>query len=83
MPLFLSAAVILGGFALAAEAPSDKAADKEPASYKVICKSVKMTGTRLDRNQICMTKKQWEVENDELNRSVRSGLGRSGKLPTK
>ena len=81
MSLLLTLSALISAAALSStEAASPTAKEGGPASYKVVCKTFKVTGTRLNRGQqVCMTKKQWEQEEDEVNRSVRGGLGRNGK----
>ena len=50
---------------------------------KLVCKSYKVTGTRLGRSEICMTKAQWDFENDQLNSDHRNRLGRGNKVPAR
>ena len=76
MSLLMIAAAFLGG---TDSAPADVAPKAEKP--KLVCKAVKVTGSRLGRRQICMTKDQWAQESDEISRSVQGGLGKSNKIP--
>lgn len=85
MSLMLSLTSLVTALSMAATEPvtavAPPAADK-PKS-KLICKSFKITGTRLARDQVCMTKAQWDFETDQVNRDHRNSLGKGNKIPAR
>ena len=85
MSLVLSFASIAAVLSMAATEPAATvpAPAEKPKKEKLVCKSFKVTGTRLGRDQICMTKAQWDFENDQVNRDHRGGLGKSTKIPAR
>lgn len=57
---------LAAALATASIAPAAVAAQDAPdAKDKMICKSVKATGSRLNRERVCMTKAQWDKHFDE------------------
>lgn len=84
MSLVLSLTSIVAAMSMAAAetATIAPAPAENPKKEKLICKAYKVTGSRLGRNEICMTKSQWDFENDQLNRDHRNGLGRQNKIPS-
>lgn len=62
--------ILAAALAATSMAPAAMAVEKEPSSGdKVVCKNVKMTGTRLGRERVCMTKAQWEKDADEARKN--------------
>lgn len=85
MSLLLSLSTIAAAFSMSSAEPA-AAVTPPPAAKpksKLICKSYKVTGTRLGRDQVCMTKAQWEVEMDQVNRDHRDSLGKGNKIPAR
>ena len=51
-------------------APEQSPADTSKQS-KVVCKSVKVTGSRLDTNRVCATAREWRLAEEEAQKGVR------------
>jgi hypothetical protein len=81
-------ALFLGGLAVAEEATNPDATttqNEEPTKTdddEVVCKTLKVTGSRLGRHKICLTKAEWR-KSDSDGRQVRRDLSGKGTNPTK
>jgi len=51
--------------ALSASQAAPAATPAVTANQKMICKSIKITGTRLGKERICRTKAAWDLESRE------------------
>ena len=60
--------------AMSAPAPAPGPTDAAPATEedkKIICQSIKVTGSRLAVRRICGTKKDWELMRKEAEEEIR------------
>ncbi len=64
--------------AAAGTAPDTKSAETaQPPSAKLICKYIKVTGSRLDYQKVCATKRQWDVAEQETQEAIRDRQNKS------
>ena len=66
MALLMSLALLQ---AAAATAPA--ANTPAPEDAKVVCKTINLTGSRLDSKRVCMTKAEWRRMNKESEEATR------------
>lgn len=52
-------------------APEQSPASPSATGGKMVCKSVKVTGSRLDTNRVCATAREWRLAEEEAQKSVR------------
>ena len=71
---------IAGAFALVSVSAPAVAAEEKDDRYdpkKVICKTVTLTGSRLPKERVCLTRKQWNDMSsrtqDEINSNMENG----------
>ena len=62
-------AFVLAGSAAASDSPG--ASDGPADPNRVICKSVKQTGSRLGRSRVCLTAAQWEERREVDQKAAR------------
>jgi hypothetical protein len=78
MAIAIGAALLASG-AMAAEGSGKKASSK-PDLDKMVCKSVSLSGSRLDSKRVCMTKLQWDEarqrDRDIINRAQTTQLNK-------
>lgn len=55
---------------------------KEPSSERVICKTIKQTGTRLARERVCAKKRDWDRAADEASAAGEEALSRRVPPPS-
>ncbi len=70
MRTICTAALVVLTAAWGASASADDAKEPETAKEKVICKSNTVTGSRLKKSQICMTKAQWADLADKTKQDI-------------
>ena len=77
---FLFAAVALVGAPAMADIPSQQsqpAAKSDKPQDKLVCKFINTTGSRLSRDRVCMTRSQWQAQEDAQDDELQQGLGRA------
>jgi hypothetical protein len=77
MRLAVAVGAWLGASVVAAGAAGDAAA-KHKKREKLICVSVKETGSRLARHSVCMTRKQWQEQRQEARDLIERGQTKPG-----
>jgi D-aminopeptidase len=71
----LAPAVLAAGLA-------DADAAKPKKREKLICVTVKETGSRLARHNVCMTRKQWQEQRQEVRDAIQRGQTKQATNPT-
>lgn len=67
MSLLMSLILLQAATATSPSGPATPA----PAKEKLVCKSLKVTGSRLDTQRVCATKRQWDVAEQEIQETIR------------
>lgn len=65
---------------VAVSAPAIAAGDEKDSRYnpdKIVCKSVRMTGSRLPGERVCMTRKQWDERARAAQKETEDSMGSS------
>jgi hypothetical protein len=92
--MIAAAALMIGGAAMAADSvdsatstgpamedPSATAKGKGPLD-KMVCKSISLSGSMLDRKKVCMTRLQWEEQRrrdrDWIDRAQTTQMNKGG-----
>lgn len=73
----LTISLFLLAQAAASPEPSAAPAGAANPDSKVVCKSIKITGSRLQTKRICGTKRQWELMSREAEEHVRESQSQS------
>jgi hypothetical protein len=61
----LAAIALLAIVAVPASAKEKKASDDTPDTERVVCKTMRATGSRLAGERVCKTKAEWDREKQE------------------
>lgn len=77
--LFLAAAALISAPAMAGTPAqeSQTAAKPDKPQDKLVCKFVNTTGSRLSRDRVCMTRSQWQAQEDAQDDELQQGMGRA------
>jgi hypothetical protein len=68
--LWMVAGVALAAGSVASAKDTDKDDDDTPSSEKVVCKTEKVTGSRIKVKRTCRTRAEW----DEISANARQGV---------
>ena len=71
----LTIAILL--YAQATTTPQPATTPSTNDDAKVVCKSIKITGSRLQSKRVCGTKRQWELMRRESEEQVRESQSQS------
>ena len=77
--LLLAAAALVSAPAVAGTPTqqSQSAAKSDKPQDKLVCKFINTTGSRLSRDRVCMTRSQWQAQEDAQADDLQQGLGRA------
>lgn len=59
------------------------AASQDDDKTKVICKTIKQTGSRLPGQRMCMTKAEWDLQRRESRKTAEDTINGGGPPPPK
>ena len=77
--LLVAAAALMNGPAVAGTPTqeSQTAAKPDKPQDKLVCKFINTTGSRLSRDRVCMTRSQWQAQEDAQSDELAQGVGRA------
>jgi hypothetical protein len=77
--LLLAAAALVTAPAIAGtpSQQSQPTAKPDKPQDKLVCKFINTTGSRLSRDRVCMTRSQWQAQEDAEADGLQQGLGRA------